>query len=298
MRVRQVFIAPDRRLRATWRAVLFLPAYLLLMFGGLVALGLTAGDWWAQIGFEGQLFLGAVFSLVSAAVSTLLFIPWLDHRPLETLGLWLYDGWRRELLVGLGMGVGLISAIAALLALIAGVELQPTGIGLEAALYGMGITGAILAVGAVNEELLFRGYPFQRLVEGWGPVSAVTVLSVLFGLMHLQNPDPTVLSTVNTMLAGVLLAVAYLRTRGLWLPIGLHFAWNFWMGPVLGFPVSGMEFPGGMLKAQAGEPAWLTGGSYGPEGSILTTVVVVAVTFWLARTKRLGVSPAMRKELE
>lgn len=298
MTVKQIFIAPDRRLRATWRAALFVPAYLLLMLAAAVALGLAAGDWVGEVGFEGQLFIGAVFSLASAAVASLLFIPWLDHRPLETLGLWFYDGWRRELLVGLGFGVALMSAIAALLALTGGVELQPTGIGLEAALYWLGITAAILVVGAVNEELLFRGYPFQRLVEGWGPVGAVALLSGLFGLMHLGNPDPTVLSTVNTMLAGVLLAVAYLRTRGLWLPIGLHFAWNFWMGPALGFPVSGMELPGGMLKAQAGEPAWLTGGSYGPEGSIVTTVVVVAATSWLARTKRLGVSPAMQKELE
>jgi membrane protease YdiL (CAAX protease family) len=298
MTVKQVFIAPDRRLRATWRAVLFVFTYLLLMLGGMVALGLAAGGWVEEIGFEGQVFLGGVFSLMSAGISSLLFIPWLDHRPLETLGLWFYDGWGRELLVGLGSGVAMISALAALLVASGGVALEPTGIGLEAALSWVGITGAIFVVGAVNEELMFRGYPFQRLVEGWGPIGAVTLLSGLFGLMHLGNPDPTALSTVNTMLAGVLLAVAYLRTRGLWLPIGLHFAWNFWMGPVLGFPVSGLELPGGILKAQAGEPAWLTGGSYGPEGSIVTTVVVVAATLWLARTKRLGVSPAMRKELE
>jgi membrane protease YdiL (CAAX protease family) len=298
MTVKQVFIAPDRRLRATWRAVLFVLTYLFLMVGGMVALGLAAGGWVEEIGFEGQVFLGGVFSLMSAGISSLLFIPWLDHRPLETLGLWFYDGWGRELLVGLGLGVAMISALAALLVASGGVELEATGIGLEAALSWMGITGAVLVVGAVNEELMFRGYPFQRLVEGWGPIGAVTLLSGLFGLMHLGNPDPTALSTVNTMLAGVLLAVAYLRTRGLWLPISLHFAWNFWMGPVLGFPVSGMELPGGVLKAQAGDPAWLTGGSYGPEGSIVTTVVVVAATLWLARTKRLGVSPAMQKELE
>jgi membrane protease YdiL (CAAX protease family) len=298
MTIKPVFVAPDGRLRATWRALVFVPAYIVLLLGGVVAMSVVAGGWMAVAGLEEQLFLAAMLSLASAAVSSLLLVPWLDHRSLRTLGLWFYEGWKWELTLGLVGGVALLSLIVALMVLLGDVELSSTEVEFTVLLSGLAWNLALLLPAAVHEELVFRGYPFQRIAEGWGPVGAVVVLSGLFGLLHLQNPDPTALSTANTMLAGVLLAVAYLRTRGLWLPIGLHFAWNFWMGPVLGFPISGIELSSRLLETRAGEPTWLTGGSYGPEGSIITTVVVVAATFWLARTEHLSVSPAMQKELE
>jgi membrane protease YdiL (CAAX protease family) len=297
MTIRQIFLAPDGRARPTWRALLFIPTFVLLALLASQGLAITAGAWLSQAPKEWNLLVGTALSVVCVAVASLGLLRLLDRRSVRTLGLWLYDGWQTELLAGLGLGVGLLSLTVAPLLLSGRAELHPVGVS-PATLAGVALAGAILMGGAVNEELLFRGYPFQRLVEGWGPVITVAVFSGLFGLAHLHNPNPTLLSTVNTMLAGVVLAVSYLRTRGLWLPIGLHFAWNFWMAPVLGFPVSGIELKLRLLTAQVGEPQWLTGGSYGPEGSILCTVVLVGATLWLARTKRLSVSPAQARELE
>ena len=102
----------------------------------------------------------------------------------------------------------------------------------------------LLLSGALLEEAMFRGYPFQRLVEAVGPVWAVVALSALFGAAHLGNPNASgVLSWafLNTIAIGVLLALAYLRTRTLWLPFGIHFGWNFALGFVFGLPVSGMN---------------------------------------------------------
>jgi len=86
-----------------------------------------------------------------------------------------------------------------------------------------------MLLAAVFEEVAFRGYAFQRMVDAAGPIVAAAVFSGLFGALHLSNPSATPLSTANTALAGVLFSLAYLKTRGLWLPIGLHWAWNFTM---------------------------------------------------------------------
>ena len=89
---------------------------------------------------------------------------------------------------------------------------------------------AFLISGALAEELMFRGYPFQRLVEAIGAAGAIVVFSVLFGVVHLSNPGASVWGLVNTVAIGVLLSIVYLRTRSLWLPWGLHFAWNTTLG--------------------------------------------------------------------
>ena len=133
-----------------------------------------------------------------------------------------------------------------------------------------------LAAGALVEELGFRGYPFQRLMDAVGPVWATVILSVIFGLVHLHNPDATAASTLCTILAGVLLTVAYLRTRALWLCWGLHFAWNLTQGALLGLPVSGTTMFSTVVQTRTSGPIWLTGGAYGPEASYWTLAVLLA----------------------
>jgi membrane protease YdiL (CAAX protease family) len=221
-----------------------------------------------------------------------LFLAALDRRPGRSLGLWFYPAWTRESLVGMGLGAGLVALVAG--AMYAGgllhyaSRLSPTGLGFSGGV-------AFLLVAAAFEEIAFRGYAFQRLVEGFGPAAVVLLSSALFGLSHLHNPWSTPLSIVNTMLAGVLMAVGYLRSRGLWLPIGLHFAWNFTLGPLFSLPVSGMRPAAYLFEAQVTGPIWLTGGEYGPEGSILLTVACISAIVWLARTPAIVPSAAMRE---
>ena len=100
--------------------------------------------------------------------------------------------------------------------------------------------------------------------------------SVPFGLAHLDNPNviPAVTFT-NTAIAGVWLAVAYLRTRSLWLPLGVHWAWNWALGWFFGLPISGLNLVSHpLLKAEDG-PRWLTGGSYGIEGGVACTIALI-----------------------
>lgn len=122
---------------------------------------------------------------------------------------------------------------------------------------------------AANEELVARGYILQNLAEDWGMPVAVTASSILFGLAHLGNSHAGLLSTVSIVLAGILLATGYLVTRSLWLPIALHFSWNFFQSTVFGFPVSGNPPGFSLLQTEVAGPELITGGAFGPEGGLL-----------------------------
>ena len=156
----------------------------------------------------------------------------------------------------------------------------------------------ILLLAAAFEEMAFRGYGFQRMVDAVGPVVATAVFAGLFGAVHIRNPSVTALALVNTALSGVLLSVAYLKTRGLWLPIGLHWAWNFFMGPVFSLPVSGIRVGPMLLRGELTGAKWLTGGAYGPEGGVVLTAACALVIVGLARTRRVSPSPAMEEALK
>lgn len=298
MKLVDLFLAADGRLRPAWRFWLFFPVFVLLA----IAFSWPARAWFGgrQLGreFEPRALLLGLATSLAAALAAFLLLRWVDRRSFRTLGLWFYGGWGRELGLGLAGGFGVVSVVVGLLWASGTVAwrvdaLNPTAVARDAVWYF-----AVFLPPAASEELLFRGYPFQRLVGALGRFGAVFLLSLFFGLAHLGNPEPTTLSTVNTVLAGIFLAVAYLKTRGLWLPIGLHVSWNYAMGFLYSLPVSGIELARQPLEATIGAPAWLSGGNYGPEGSVLTTGVVLLATVWLARTRRLGVSPALARELQ
>jgi CAAX protease family protein len=219
----------------------------------------------------------------------------LEERPLGSVGLAFYSRWKNDLGLGLLAGGGMIVAVACLERLL-GVATFSLSSGSPGRTLVAGVFLLfLLAVAAADEELVFRGYPFQRLVDSGGPIAAVVAMSVLFGVTHLTNPFHTWISTANTILVGVLLAVCYLRTRALWLPIGIHFAWNFLQGYALGFPVSGLDLPGPILAAKVHGPVWLTGGAYGPEGSILSLGVILVGTAYFLLTRRIYVTREMRE---
>ena len=145
---------------------------------------------------------------------------------------------------------------------------------------------ATLAVAALAEEVAFRGYSYRRLIETTGPVAATILMSLLFGVGHMLNPGATWASTLVTILAGVLLSVAWLRTHGLWLGWGLHFAWNASMGILFGLPISGLNDFSSIVQTRAVGPLWLTGGDYGPEGAGFTVIVLLIGIAILVRETR------------
>ena len=218
----------------------------------------------------------------------------LEQRPLGSVGLAFHPRWKNEFVIGLIAGSFMILVAAAAEGLLGVAKFSlasasPGRVALAGAFFFF-----LFAVAAANEELVFRGYPFQRLIDVGGAVFAVIVLSVLFGVVHLRNPFHTWISTLNTVAVGVLLAICYLRTRALWLPLGIHFAWNFVQGYVLGLPVSGIRLPESLMKAKASGPVWITGGAYGPEGSILTLGIILVGTVYFFASRRIFTTGEMR----
>lgn len=136
---------------------------------------------------------------------------------------------------------------------------------------------AILWIASLAEEVAFRGYPFQRFIEATNPFFATLVLSALFALIHIGNPGASPASFLVTMFAGWLLSIAYLRTRALWVGWGIHFSWNATMAVLFGLPLSGLTRFSPVISSTAIGPTWLTGFDYGPEGSALGMVVILAL---------------------
>ncbi len=146
---------------------------------------------------------------------------------------------------------------------------------------------ALFAASAAFEEALLRGYAFQALIQGTGKAVAVCLTSVTFGLFHLMNPHVGLLGIVNATLAGAWLSIAYLRTRSLWLPTGLHMSWNLTQGFIFGFPVSGMPISASLVVLNRHGEEWITGGSYGPEGGLPATLVLILGTLYLLYSKNI-----------
>ena len=127
---------------------------------------------------------------------------------------------------------------------------------------------------AIHEEVLFRGYLFQRaysIHRGAG----IVVSSIIFAALHANNVGVSWIAMLNLVLAGVFLALAWERHRRLWLPIGIHLGWNIASGPILGYGVSGFSPEASVLQTLGRGPAWLTGSAFGIEGSVAATVVEV-----------------------
>jgi len=289
--VDNLFFASDQRLRASWRFVLFVVLFYVAMFVVMAfCIPLMA---WVLGGLSAtqESFLVRGLLQGSGMSGSALVVAWLllrtvDGRPFRSLGLWFYPHWRRDCVVGLLWGSGLLTVVVVPLMASGYYQLQVDVSSVGQACWALSLGVATLLLPAAAEEILFRGYPFQRLVEAWGGIGAVLFVSILFGVVHLRNPAVTVLSTTNTVLIGALLSVLYLRTKGLWLPIGVHFSWNFVLACVYSLPVSGFLLEDRLFNVEVSGPAWLSGGAYGPEGSVLTTGVSIVAIAWALRTER------------
>lgn len=281
------------RVRAGWRMLLFFALFLALtpLAGSLVD-SLVARH---ELGpFRTQLLFYA--ALIGATLmASALCLRWLDRYPFRSLGYqWREGGWR-EYLLGFGLASLMITGIVLLELPLGHLELRWSARSFAETVRGMSAALLFFHVAATFEEILFRGYPLQTLLRDVRPEIAVSAPSLLFGLGHAGNPNASELGVFNTVLAGVWLSIAYMKTRRLWLPIGLHTGWNFTMGAVYGLTVSGLSerFGAPLFHAVQSGPGWFTGGDYGPEGGILTTGLLLGATLWLWRTPR--IRPADRR---
>jgi len=213
------------------------------------------------------------------------------------LGFHLHRSAVGESLLGILLGVVVIGASVAAMAgagVIRWVEDSGSMMGL---LTEGGTALAILALPAAAEEAFFRGYPLQLLSRAWGPLPALVLTSVAFGLLHGMNPGLTWVALVNLVLAGVFLGVVFLKTGSLWWATGAHLGWNWTLGFLVDLPVSGLEMVDTPIwTGVSSGPSWLGGGPFGPEGSVLTAVVVLVATVVTWRTRWLSPGPGVWRE--
>ena len=254
------FSRPDRLLLAA--ISLFVSVYLAVFLGlgiAVVALGVAAFQWIALI------------SVIVATAATVAIVEQGRWR----LGLFVPLQFAiREFVFGLLFAAALIVAGDGLI-IVSG-HLRHTA--------GNGFPWlqmlAVFLPAPFHEELLFRGYLFQK-IRRWSRGAAMAISAFLFAVLHGKNIGISPLAVVNVFLAGVLLALAYERYERLWFPIGIHMAWNVISGPMLGFPVSGFVARDTLLRTISSGPGWITGGSFGIEGSAWMGVVEVAAIVWL-----------------
>jgi uncharacterized protein len=199
-------------------------------------------------------------------------------------------GAAQELVLGLLIGAALFAAVVGALFLL-GVY-RYTGSAPASVL----IQPLVASVAAgIFEELLFRGVLFRLIESAVGSWLALAVTAVIFGLIHLLNPHATLLGACAIILeSGVLLAGAYLMTRRLWLPIGLHIAWNFTQGGIFGLVESGTSASIGLYNGVLSGPVWLAGGEFGAEASVVAVMIClsVAVGFLAIAVRRRHILPA------
>jgi len=302
MNLKQVFSNPVGRLRSGWRLLIFIfvlgcllfllstAAWLVYALALQIAPGRSLGAYFENIVFRLMLLLA---SLGAGYICT----RWLEGLPWRALGLSLHAGWLRDLFVGSLIGFASLALATAIATAGGGLSFTVSG---RAALLQVAQTLVFSAVlfilAALAEEALFRGYPLQTMTRAGLIWLGVLVTSFSFAAIHMGNPNlKEGIPYLNLLLAGVWLAVAYLRTRSLWFPLGVHWAWNWALGSLFGLPVSGITdlAPHPLLHGTDLGPAWLTGGSYGIEGGLACTITLVVSTIFTWRTRLVRATPEM-----
>lgn len=225
--------------------------------------------------------LDAVVVVLAAMLAYAAFVRWIERRPVTDFG---RRGAMREWAIGVALGFVAISLTVAIIAALGGYRI--TGWNPPSVLVPV---LALAIFSGVFEEIVTRGLVFRLLEEWLGSWTALALSALLFGLLHIMNPNATLLAAAAISIeAGILLAALYMLTRRLWMAIGLHMAWNFTQGGIYGINVSGIEVPGLLFNTMQGPPL-LTGGAFGAEASLPAVLICTALGLWvLHRAHRKG----------
>ena len=140
---------------------------------------------------------------------------------------------------------------------------------------------------AVSEEIFFRGILFRMINRRWNIWAALVISALIFGGLHIFNDNATLWSSIAIAIeAGSLLGAAYAYSKNIWLPIGIHWIWNYTQGNILGFPVSGGDNVTSVITPEISGPQWFTGGSFGAEASVIAAVIGLLISLWFIRKIR------------
>lgn len=303
MEIPKVFINPIGRLRSGWRLLIFALLYLSLLF--LFGVG-------AQIVYAvvlqvvpsprlGNYLESALlrFTLLAAAlIAGFICTRWLEGLRWRALGLWLHPGWLRDLLIGTAIGIASLALATSIATAGGGLSFTTFARGeLGQVFRALVFSAALFIIAALAEEAFARGYPLQTMTRAGLAGLGVVITSIAFAGQHFLNPNFSFgLPFLNLVIAGVWFAVAYLRTRSLWFPLGIHWAWNWALGSFVGLPVSGkLLVQHSVFHGTDWGPAWLTGGEFGIEGGIACTITMILSTIFVWRTKLVSTTEEMKR---
>jgi len=270
------FLNSERQLRNGWWVLIFL----VVLAAFLVPTLFIA----QQYGTDVSVGLQAVIIVLASLIGQVL-----RRKPLTDLLGKINHRWFKELGLGGLVGSAIMLGPSLILAIFGWVTWQVAPSGFPA------ISSSIFQFFgvAIAEELLFRGFIFQRLLSGIGPWPAQLVMAGFFLLVHINNPGMTdsirILAMANIFLASILFGLAFIRTQSLAMPLGLHFLANLTQGGILGFGVSGTAQSGLLIPTFAEVPEWLTGGQFGLEASIFGLIfIALALMFLYIRKTQAG----------
>lgn len=263
--MKNIFFNADNRIRSAWWIPVFLSLLVLVLFPAiLIAQYRSAGV---------PVYVQAMLVMLVSIICQLL-----RKEPIAAVTGKLNMRWLRQMAAGLMIGAALMLLPALILTVSGLVHWQITGFNFSTVLSGF----AVFITVALVEELLFRGFIFQRLIESTGQWPAQLVIAGLFLLTHINNPGMTgsikLLASINIFVASVLFGLAFIKTKSLAMPIGIHFMDNWVQGSILGFGVSGNDEVGILKPQMVQVPEWLTGGNFGLEASLFGLLVLLFIT--------------------
>jgi membrane protease YdiL (CAAX protease family) len=281
MDIKDLFIA-NGRLRAAWRTAI---SFVL----------------WVAIFLIIRLFVNpqpliryvVLFAVIFALSS--IFVRYIDRRPVATIGFMFHSRWVKEYLQGVLLGASAISIVFLFNLSLGYYTVVQHNITPSLLIYIFTYAMVLSICASGFEELAFRGYMFQNFIEATNVFIATVVLSAFFGIGHLWNAHASWVSVLNTVAAGVLFALAYIKTKSLWLPCGIHFSWNFFMGRIYSLPGSGAKAAQTLLDVKQQGPIVLTGGDYGPEAGIPALIVFIIACFIVYYWPKISTSSEMAK---
>ncbi len=274
----------EKRLKAGWRILIFFMIFVGIALGLMSYIRILLGSIKKSELLHDYSVIVVIILAFSATITVPIVRKLLDKKSFVSLGLKFNLTAIKDIIFGFLLS-GLMAGIIFLFMLVFGlIEVTDFNFG-----YSLGHTEnsfnfvefmSVITIGSLLilflemflvgwwEELVFRGYLLQNMIEGLSFKAAIIISCLLYGLLHAMNPNATLISSIIIVLFGFLRIYGYILTKMLWLSIGMHIGWNFFQGPIFGYAASGHE-KASLISQTAVGPNWLSGGSFGPEGSIL-----------------------------
>ena len=285
--IKNIFINPiEHRLRAGWRIFLFI----IITAVVVKLLEFTIDNLFGGLPEDKTLrfFYSILVAAIAGTTSVIITRRYIDKKTMLSFGLELDGFVVKDWLFGFLLSFVMAGSVFLLLLLFGFLEFKNINPDILTAKF-MGnfllMFVAFCILTAWWEELVFRGYLLQNMISGMGKNWAVIISCILYGAVHATNPNASIISSSIIVLFGFMRLYGYLRTSQLWLSMGMHAGWNFFQGPVFGFSASGYETETIFLHKLNG-PNWLTGGNFGPEGSVFTVIIVLIAIlsmYWWTR---------------